>query len=391
MNTIPSPLLDTFEVYVASRFFGLAELESFAKSSIEPYAGDKAETTLILDFSAVRIWDISALLWLTVALEHYRRNKGLRFRLRLPESKSSMPGQTKDEIDRSADFLRRWRFDTALGVISEDIPSLLVPEQKDYFLPSEPRRYYPVTKVTDTSNLLQSLISRRLTEIRSLSDPSFVGSSPISEGNIAKRIREFQAERIGDILSVQCGIEPRIADLFADHLLTEALLNVQEHPQATIGLVAISIMGNSNELILSVADNGLPIPQTIYERFIRDVEDESASPQYSAMQLGAEKLAAITHHATKQGVTRKTGPQLETLNAGMGLTYIKEDCVGKFSGKLSIITAGVRLRYSGDPHKQPPYEEWNHSWAGNLLRIAIPIPRPDDDCTSKGQLLGERH
>src|SRR4051812_25236725 len=90
-----------------SGFFGLSDFQLFAKE-VSPYLRDDCEETLLLDFSRVRMWDISVLLWLTIALHHYRR-EGLPFLLQLPEG-----GESSNERDvalrRSADFLRRWRF-----------------------------------------------------------------------------------------------------------------------------------------------------------------------------------------------------------------------------------------------------------------------------------------
>ena len=149
-------------------------------------------TTLILDFSRVRVWDIAALLWLVVALDHYKRNSGLSFLLRLPVSHPGMRHEDRDDFDQSADYLRRWRFDVGLSNIDADVDNLLVPEQKGYFNPPVPRRFYVASRVKDEFSLLQHLISRSLAEIRCLSDPTFTGSQPISSDGISQCIREFQ-------------------------------------------------------------------------------------------------------------------------------------------------------------------------------------------------------
>lgn len=358
-------------------FFGLTELETFTKLNVEPYAKSKSQATLIMDFSAVQIWDISALLWIIVALDHYRRNAGLSFLLRLPEENDNMTPNNKDKFARSADYLRRWRFDRGLQNIDAEVGNVLVPDQRDYFNPPEPRRFFLERKLKTETGLLQSLISRRLTEIRGLSDLSSTGSAPISPDNISQCIRAFQSERIGDILNTQCAIEKRRADLFSDHLLTEALLNVQEHPNATIGLVAISMMGSSNELILSVVDNGASIPETIYPRYLSDKamkegkKEGAVSEAYDRDRIALPLRSEIANHATKKGVTRKTGP--EAINAGMGLTYIKEDSINEFHGKLTIITDSLKMMYSNKADVEPEVQAWPHSWRGNLIRIAIPV------------------
>jgi hypothetical protein len=140
------------------------------------------------------MWDIAAVLWLVVALDHYRRNAGMSIRLRLQEGRSAMSERDRHDFDKSADFLRRWRFDRGLQNIDADVSNILVPEQRGYFDPPDPRRFYLAAREPDESGLLQSLMSRRLTEIRCLSDPSFTGSNPISPERISQCIREFQAE-----------------------------------------------------------------------------------------------------------------------------------------------------------------------------------------------------
>lgn len=374
-----SESLNSFTIYAqptASGFFGLSELQLFTTRDVEPYINVKDKPSIIMDFSSVRVWDIAALLWLTVALHHYRRKEGLKYLLRLPQGNDDMDVKERDAFNRSADYLRRWRFDRGLQHIDAGIANLLVPEQRNFFNPPEPNRFFLPKKVSDESGLLQSLISRKLAEIRGLSDPSFTGSAPISPDQITKCIREFQAERIGDILSVQCGIDKRKADLFSDHLLTEALLNIQEHPDATIGMVAISLMGNTNELILSVVDNGKSIPDTIYPRFLTDKSEEQRtaySTTYNRDEFTIEQRAEIANHATKPGVTRKKYSLPGGGGMGMGLTYIKEDSVSTFNGTLTVVTDHMRLTYKNDPNAPPEHQEWHHSWYGNLLRIAIPI------------------
>lgn len=362
-------------------FFGLSQLKEFTGVLVGRYTrrGTQTgtQTVLIFDFSAVKMWDIAALLWLTSALHHYRHDLGLRFLLRLPIGNDSMLPADAQAFNKSADYLRRWEFNTALQNIDSDVDALLIPEQRGFF-GSGPHTYYLDRKVSDDSGVLQSLISRRLVQIRNLTEPIFTGASGVTPARISHCVRSFQSQRIGDILAAQCAIEKRKADTFSDHLLTESLMNVLEHPKATIGMVAISVMGKSKELILSVADNGDSIVQTIYPRYVADLEEGKTSlastlPFNYQEVLPTTKRAEIIHHATKAGVTCKTGP--EAAGAGMGLCYIKDDTLKTFNGRLLILTAGIALKYYNDVEHEAVSEvqEWDHSWKGNLLRISIPL------------------
>src|SRR5205085_3316537 len=102
-----------------SGFFGLSALRQFASTALEPYSKIQDDVKFILDFSLVRVWDIAALLWLTVGLNHYRQ-KGFQFLLRLPEPHRGLSTEDCDAITKSADYLRRWRFDVALRNVHAD-------------------------------------------------------------------------------------------------------------------------------------------------------------------------------------------------------------------------------------------------------------------------------
>ena len=71
-----------------SGFFGLKELQQFIHNNLDYYINSRIDENIILDFSKVKIWDISGLLWLVIAL-HYYKNKGLSFLLQLPSGKDS--------------------------------------------------------------------------------------------------------------------------------------------------------------------------------------------------------------------------------------------------------------------------------------------------------------
>lgn len=353
-------------------FFGLRQLQRFSSNIVEPYLRAQAQETLIFDFSLIKVWDIAAILWLVVSLHHYKKT-GLSFLIRLPEGKLAQKSEDEILFDKSADILRRWKLNDALSNIVSDPTSILVPEQQNYFPLDGPIKYYKERKVTLGNGLVESLISRRLLNIRNLSDPKFFGSEIISSKNITECVADFQSAKIGDILSTQCDISKRDADLFSDHLLTEALLNVLEHTEASLGMMAISVMGASKELILSVVDNGSSIPSTIYSEYYRGKMqyEELKSEKYSRYDLSCNNKIDIIDYATQPGVTRKKGE--EALHGGMGLSYIKKDTIDTFNGKLLVISDGVVVRYDKNFIDRPYGESYDHSWSGNLIRISIPL------------------
>lgn len=372
----------------ASGFLGLSELRLFAAEQLEPRCCEARDLEQVVDFSAVRVWDIAAVLWLTVALHHYTHHYGLRFRLRLPEGRDGEPLSAREDFDRSADFLRRWRFDAALRNIVADVNDILVPEQRSYFRPDgKPRRYYKPRYVHGPRGLLETLLSRSLVQIRNLTEYEGTGSRRVSSGKITATIDEFAAERVGDILLSQCGIDIRTGDLFAVHLIGEALMNVLEHPDATIAMMAISVLGTTKELIVAVVDNGRPIPSTIYPRFHEDHAQRgtlpSAAPgEYVDGALPLELRAAVTNYAMQPGISRKEQSPDPNDEVGMGLAYIRQDTIDAFGGKLRVLTDGHISIFEGTSQAEPIVEEWGHLWSGNLLRISIPLARRRSSLTA---------
>ncbi len=359
----------TLSVSAPRGFFGMRELRDFTETVIEPYSHTSKGVLFILDFSLIKMWDVAALLWLTIGLHHYRR-QDLRFLLRLPEPKLGISPKEQEELQKSSDYLRRWRFDVALQNLVRDVDDLLVPEQRGYF--SQPQKHYLPSTIRTERGVVESLLSLSLVGIRNLVDIVTLSPHEVSEKLIAACIAHFQAARMGDILNVQCGIEKRTSDLFADHLLTESLMNLKEHPNATIGMMAVSVMGAGHELILTVADNGDSICATIFDVFCNSRNIPRCS--YNPHELTDTERADIIDFATLPGVTRKS--RSVDPGSGMGLTYIKDDVLNTFSGRLRIVSDSVAVRYPAESKKKPyDIESWPHSWKGNLLRIAIPLKK----------------
>jgi hypothetical protein len=317
----------------------LSDLNEFCRGQLDPLLGISTETIFLLDFSRVKIWDISAVLWLAIALQFYRGEK-LAFQLRLPEGEEGSTPVEREEFKKSADFLRRWRFDVALAHVGE-LESIMVPHQVGYFV-GGPRDYYTEESLKrNPDGLLERWLSNRLMEIRDLTqEDTKTRRKEVSDDEIQRCIRRFQDSKIGNILFNNCEIKMDDADCFADSLITEALLNTKQHPNATTGLMALAVLGNSRELILAVADNGDSIASTILDTF-----NQKHGTAVSREALAASPLhvrATIIHYATQPYVSRKPPKQVSTdEDVGLGLTYIKRDTVDKFGGKLRILRTEI--------------------------------------------------
>jgi len=349
----------------------LSDLNEFCRGQLDSLLGIPTTTMFVLDFSRVKLWDISAVLWLAIALQFYRAEK-LPFRLRLPEvGQDTLPGE-KIDFQKSADFLRRWRFDVALAHVGE-LEGILVSDQVNYFA-AGPRQYYTDENLRkNPEGLLEKCLTNRLMEIRDLTrENTKTRRREVSDDEIQQTIRIFQDAKVGNILFNNCNIQKDDADCFADSLVTESLLNMKQHPNATTGMLAIAVLGRSRELILAVVDNGDSIASTILDTYNRKYGTTLDRASLPAAPL--HERAKIIHYATQRGVSRKPPQPMDTdEEVGLGLTYIKEDAIDKYKGKLRIVSESVQLIYFNSSLADPEKKEWPHKWKGNLLRISIPL------------------
>ena len=336
-------------------------------AQLDPLVELQAETVYVVDLSAVRIWDISALLWFGIALRHYR-DAGLALRLRLPDPQW---GRSKEEaglFQRSADFLRRWRFDVALSH-SGDVADVLVSEQSDFFS-LEKQVFYKARTIVNARGVEEELLSRRLMEIRDMTEyDSASRTTEVSQEKINAYIRHLQDAQIGDILHRNCGIPAEDAKCFAEHLVSEGLLNMEQHPQADMGMIGLATLPMNNELIIGIADNGESIASTILESYNQAHDTQHDGEWLSAS--AATDIAQVIDYATQPHVSRKDPDPLDPEH-GMGLTYIKRDATEKFAGRVRLVTQAVQVDYKQTPAAYSS-AGWPQSFTGNLLRISIPL------------------
>jgi len=351
-----------------SGLFDLVQLQRLVSKVDERLDLIEDDRSFVIDLSATERWDIAAILWMVIGL-HYYKQRGMSFQLVLPQDDSF----AKDECgvidaNNSADFLRLWNFDDALQNIDPVPSELLIDEQYSYF--SDKKKYSNYKARGEAkSNLLSSFLLMGVLEIRNLVDSRALGKRVVSDKLITNCIEDYHFSGIGDVLNKKCDIPAEISDLISDHLLSEAIMNVKEHPNATIGMVALAFRFDTNELIIAVADNGVSIPDTLRTRF----NDDEVLRRIEKCESLTEK-GNIVHYATMPGVSSKQELQGDN-PIGMGLTYIKNDAVKKFGGSLTVITDSLMAEYNSENIETPIESDWVHKWGGNLLRIAIPLKR----------------
>lgn len=379
-------------------FFGLNELHFFFKEEIEPIFNNSNNTVIVLDFSSVFYWDLSALLWLLVALDYYltenvNEQKGNTFKLILPEpSDNTIPIEEMEEDDqnrlKSIDYLRRWKFFNALRNITQN-PEEFFLEGQEELINCDPQYFFK----KDTRNidgLYKELISINLLEISNLVNLSLKKEKrTISKNEILRCLEEYIDKAICPIISNRCGIKKEIANMFVTHLLYESLINSLQHPNANMGMFSISKI-STNKLLLTIVDNGEPIPETIYKHFrntYKDIKKANLPESYNHRKLSDILRAKIISHATKRGVSRKMyfedqdwediylDSDIKPSKVGVGLTHIRDATTKDFNGNLIVAAAGVSVKFEtpSDQTVEPKYKNFDFPWPGNLLRIQIPI------------------
>jgi hypothetical protein len=395
---VKSPPIRRLEARHEYGFFGLDELHQYFKEDVSPVFESFADGTIILDFTKIVYWDISALLWLVVGLDHLQKRnsvdgKNIRFRLQLPQpGHPEIPIKQMEKQDQlcvySADYLRRWRFIDALKNLADSPDDLLVESQAGY-ISGEPLHYFP-RRLPGRTGLQETLLSLRLVEIRNLVDIAGLQSKRrINKNRCDNIVTDFITTAIADVLNNCCGISKDIANTFVTHLVSEGLENALQHPNANIGMISLSITGKDN-LVVAIADNGESICQTIYEHYRRGQSAKGIELpcSYTGLSLPSEIRRDLLNHATKEGVSRKTvsGDQQNwqeislkkvpgsVSQIGMGLTHIRDAAVRDFGGDLMIISEGIRVKFAtvASNDDNPELKDFNFAWPGNLLRIQFP-------------------
>lgn len=369
-----------FDEYTLYEFFGVDSLT-------EKYIADASCDQIEFDFSLIKYWDLTALMWLVVALKHYfypvdKFSHNVRFLIRLPNPSDAI------ELEKSADFLIRWEFDSALTNLIDDISEILVDEQKDYF-ERKIENYKPVA-IEGYFDTDSELLSKNLVEIRNIG-----ANGVISNDSITRCTKVFSSSIMANVLIARAGVGENLAQAFSSVLVKEGLSNMKEHPDATLGMITVGINRinqTRSELILIMVDDGDPVQKTIkphYAEYLKANKLDGAQHVEETEDVFALRdihRIKMLNFATEPGVSRKYNyhdykEQDGKFTYGMGLTNIRECATLKapegFSGNLRIISGGVSGKFStsglSNDYDPSGTNLSRFNWNGNLIRISIPI------------------
>lgn len=341
----------------------------------------------VIDLSGIEYWDPAALLWFSLYIKQLR-DEGLSVQLRLPDPDATVEDETSqrgDAAQRSADFLKRWRFDVVLRRI-EGRGGILVDEQKDYFSREslERARYYKARKVVEPSGEVSELMSESLFPFFDFSAIEYVGrgsgdSREAAAGDLPQRwpvlkisrtavndkFRRLMELAAAGVFTRNTKLSQESSEAFVRRIVGEALDNMERHPGASFGMMAMNREDNNSRLVLAVVDNGESICETILDVFNRQFGKKHS---FEDVRRNPSLAAKVLDYSTQRQVTSKPDGN------GMGLYYMKRYVLSNFKGTLKVLTAGVECTYQGEDFDAPPsYKVSAQTWNGNLLRIDIPI------------------
>lgn len=341
------------------------------------------DNEVLISFQDVIFWDPAALMWFALCLKQLMQN-GKAVRIRLPDPDpiaplSSIPISRVKRIQKSADFLRRWRFDLVLRRLG-GVESILVADQRDYFS-SEKQKKYTARTVHDSHGQTYEMSSTTLfpffdfatleqsgagvSEREVDDDKPDVYQLRISRSTVNGKIKDLSEAAIAGVLAKNCAITVENSKIFVKKIIGEALDNMEKHPDASFGMMAINRSPRNGKLYLAVVDNGESICETILSTFNQDT---AKNYKYDDLCNNALMAAEVLDYSTLPEVSSKPD------GSGMGLYYMKRHALNTFGGTLQILTSGVLCSYSSREHEEfPHYEKWEHGWKGNLLRVEIPI------------------
>lgn len=366
--------------------FNLDSLKAFLPTLLECSENNEGYQ---ISFQNVSFWDPAALLWFSLCIKKLLEVEGKLIQLRLPDPEaiakySSVPISNINKVQKSADFLRRWQFDLVLRRLG-DLENLLIPEQRNYFS-SSGEKTYPSRTVYDTYGEAYEMVSTSLfpffdfatlqqvdngVECDSCNDDksSEAKSSSyrlaINRSTVNGRIEDLTRDAVAGVLEKSCGIPDGSAKLFVKKIVGEALDNMEKHPKASFGMMALNRSIKENKIYLTVVDNGESICKTILSTYN---QDNCHNYSYDEVLEQSDVAAEILNYSTFPEVSSKAE------SSGMGLYWMKKYSVKDFEGTLQILTSGVLCNYSNNDYTSPPqHESWRHNWEGNLLRVEIPM------------------
>ena len=290
--TVPAPLTST--TLLLPTQVGPDEIDD---AVLRTLGGPKVRQAIVLDMSEVAHVEPAALVYLVAALASAKQSKIVaEFSLALPQT------------PRVRDFLRRWKFGSALTRVLE------LDSTKDEILTEASQRY----RIEDQGNYRHYAPSRRMTpegDLVELTSKRFFSTRIHRLDELTQSATEFAEEQqeewdSPDIRAVLESHLGRRANLVAPGVVYEAIMNAAFHPGARTLIVLSHLNEKATKkyrhglLTISLWDDGHAITETLRAALVEGVPLRTDDFDHYYDWYAIYKARAGTHDDWQAETTR---------------------------------------------------------------------------------------
>lgn len=311
---------------------------------------------VFFDLSQSYYHDLGTLLWF-ISLLHKLKKQGNILLILFPEIKDPRG-------KRVWEFLKRWRFFETLSLCVDEPVNLLKNKQLPYLSIGS---RYEYAKIKDMYGEESILHSAKILEISTFIYGRNIESE---ESLLSPYMTRLTDKIIITALGRSCGWDFNITKDFVNIVCGEGLRNSVVHAEGSFSTIAMKI--DNKNLILTISDNGIGIPNTLRNAFFaykinKDMIDKSDSEliiYYTDPQM------IIDSSWIKLSVKKGTSSKAER-RKGLGLYYLKSTVLNR-GGELRIRSGKACVDFKNDKLVENEIDNLIDS-PGTMIRILVPI------------------
>lgn len=318
-----------------------------------------------IDWSSSYYYDLGVLL-LSLILFHQLKKQECEISIKLPS-----PSQSNGL--RVWRFLKTWKFFEALN-LCVDHPANVFSDADISLLKDVPA--YQSAHDIDRDGNIQQLFTGRLLEITNFLLKSDKDSETVSIKSqaVSTYINRWKNKVIALGISNLCGWSSDEAASFVSQVIGEGLDNSLAHAAGTILLVAMNV--DNRNLILTVADNGNGIPDTLRSALahnpkLNDLVEKSDSElikYYTTPDMILNTTPELILDSRLIKFSTRPGVSSDETRSGLGLYYLKEFITSR-KGELRIRSGSGLVDFTKGEEKT---EDELFRMSGTMLRILVP-------------------
>lgn len=338
--------------------------EAFTQRKI-PSLTECRSRHVIIDWSSSYYYDLGVLLVSLILLHQLKKQEC--------EISIKLPSPTQSNGLRVWRFLKTWKFFEALN-LCVDHPANVFSDADISQLKDVPA--YQSAHEIDRDGNIQQLFTGRLLEIT-----NFLLKSDKESENIATKAQEvsvyinrWKNNVIALGIRNLCGWTSDEADSFVSQVIGEGLFNSLIHAAGTILLVAVNV--DNKNLILTVADNGNGIPDTLRSALAHNPKlnaliqksDSELIKYYTTPDMILNTTPEIILDSGLIKLSTRKGVSSDQTKSGLGLYYLKEFITSR-KGELRIRSGSGLVDFTKSEEKT---EDELLRMKGTMLRIIVP-------------------